>query len=147
MPLIKGNHNGRAAIIPVAIIDVAKYRQHKGSKASVLRGAQPFKALMDTGATSTMISPRVVSALGLQQVNKRQFGGLDGVSWRPGYLFHVAFYPPAEAGVVSKMQICTRELNGAELSNEHSFDVLLGMDILTTGSFRIDKDGTFAFEF
>jgi hypothetical protein len=146
MPLIQGRHNWRAAVIPVTIIDVAKYREHKTSNAPVYQGAKPFNALIDTGASSTMISPRVVAALGLQQVNRRQFAGLGGLSWRPGYLFHVAFHPPPETGV-GKIQICTRVINGGELSDEHTFDVLLGMDILTTGSFHIDKDGSFRFSF
>jgi hypothetical protein len=54
------------------------------------RGAVPFKALIDTGATRTMIAKRVIARLGLQQVNKIEFSGLGGTTWRPGYLFHVA---------------------------------------------------------
>jgi hypothetical protein len=59
----------------------------------VVPGASPFKALIDTGATKTMIAPRVVAALGLQQVNMLEFSGLGGSARRPGYLFHVAFFP------------------------------------------------------
>jgi hypothetical protein len=149
MPLIKGDHNGRAAVIPVAIIDVAKYREHKVSNGSVLKGAKPFRALIDTGATLTMISPRVVSALGLQQVNKRLINGLGGLSWRPAYLFHVAFYetPPVDENDISKIRICMKEINGGELSDGNTFDVLLGMDVLTTGNLHVDKDGTFSFSF
>ena len=149
MPLIQGHHNGRAAVIPVTILDVASYRQYKNSKAAVLKGAKPFRALIDTGATSIMISPSVVSDVGLQQVNKREFAGLGGSSWRPAYLFHVAFYaePPASITDISKIHICLKEINGGELSAENTFDVLLGMDILTTGELRIDRDGRFSFTF
>ena len=149
MPLIQGYHNGRAAVIAVAIIDVAKYQEHKISNASVLKGARPFRALIDTGATSTMIAPRVVSVLGLQQVNRRQYGGLGGLSWRPAYLFHVAFYekPPVDVNDISKIRICLKAINGGELSDEHTFDVLLGMDVLTTGNLHVSKDGSFKFEF
>lgn len=149
MPLIQGRHDGRAATIPVAIVDVAKYREHKISANDIFKGAKPFRALIDTGASSTMISPRVVTALGLQQVNKRPYSGLGGLSWRPAYLFHVAFYetPPVDESDISKIRICLKEINGGELSDEHTFDVLLGMDILTTGALRIDKDGTFSFSF
>jgi hypothetical protein len=113
------------------------------------RGARPFRALIDTGATSTMIAPRVVTQLGLQQVNKRLYGGLGGLSWRPGYLFHVAFYetPPVDESDISKIRICLREINGGELLDEHTFEVLLGMDILTTGNLQITKDGGFSFSF
>jgi hypothetical protein len=149
MPLIQGHHNGRAAVIPVAIIDVAKYREHKISNASIFKGAKPFHALIDTGATSTMISPRVVAALGLEQVNQIKFGGLDGLSWRPAYLFHVGFYetPPVDVNDVSNIRICRKAINGGGLSDEHTFDVLLGMDVLTTGNLHVDRDGTFKFTF
>jgi hypothetical protein len=97
-----------------------------------------------------MIASRVVSQLGLQQVNKLPFDGMGGISWRRGYLFHVAFYespPPTDSNPVSRIHICRKEINGGELSDEHTFDVLLGMDILTTGNLQIHKTGTFSFEF
>jgi predicted aspartyl protease len=150
MPLIQGLHNGRAATIQIAIIDVAKRIEHKESNDPVLKGVKPFRALIDTGATSTMIASRVVAQLGLQQVNKLPFDGMGGISWRRAYLFHVAFYeaPPSEdSALVSKIHICRKTINGGELSDEHTFDVLLGMDILTTGHFRVDRDGTFSFSF
>src|SRR6185312_8448290 len=103
----------------------------------ILRGVKPFRALVDTGATSTMIAPRVVSALGLQQVNRLQFSGMGGLTWRPGYLFHVAFYerPPANDDTrPSKIHVLRKVINGAELLDEHTFDVLLGMDMITTGA-------------
>ena len=96
-----------------------------------------------------MIPSRVVAQVGLQQVNKLPFAGLGGLSWRPGYLFNVAFYesPPGESSAPSKIHVCRNVINGGELSDEHTFDVLLGMDILTTGNLQIDKGGTFAFSF
>jgi len=97
-----------------------------------------------------MIATRVVSQLGLQQVNKLKFQGMGGETWRPAYLFHVAFYdtPPLDGGErVSKIHICRKVVNGGELSDEHTFDVLLGMDILTTGRLVVDRDGTFSFSF
>ncbi len=149
MPLIQGRHNGRAAVVPIAIIDVAKYRGHKFSNAPVLPGTKPFRALIDTGATSTMISPRVVSSLGLQQVNMRRYNGLGGLFDRPAYLFHVAFYHavPTAPAAINPISICLKEINGGALSDEDTFDVLLGMDVLRTGNLRVDKDGTFSFEF
>jgi hypothetical protein len=92
MPSIQGIHDGRAAVVPVAIVDAARYREHKQSAEPVFYGAKPFKALIDTGATSTMIAPRVVKALGLQQVNILPFSGLGGTTYRPGYLLHGRCY-------------------------------------------------------
>jgi hypothetical protein len=149
MPLIQGTHDGRAAIVTIAIVDAAKYGEHKQSANPVFQGAKPFRALIDTGATTTMIAKRVVAQVGLQQVNLIALSGLGGTTWRPGYLFHVAFYksPPVTVTEQSKIQVLKRVINGGELLDEHTFDVLLGMDVLTTGDLRINKAGTFSFSF
>jgi len=96
-----------------------------------------------------MVSRRVVERTGLQVVNRIPFAGLGGVSWRPAYLFHVAFYESSPTGVpqeVSRIRLCRKVINGGELSDEPTFDVLLGMDIITTGTLTIDRDG-FRFAF
>jgi hypothetical protein len=71
MPYLHDQHDGRAAIIEVAIVDAARYHGHKESRHPILRGVKPYKALIDTGATTTMITERVVDELHLQPVNKR----------------------------------------------------------------------------
>jgi hypothetical protein len=150
MPLIRGNHEGRAAVIQVAIVDAARHREHKASGEPVLKGVIPFKALIDTGATTTMIATRVVNALGLREVNKLPFAGMGGLSWRAAYLFQVGFYDGEATPVgegIARVHVCKRVVNGGELTHEPHFDVLLGMDILTTGTLRIDRDGTFSFGF
>ena len=149
MPSIQGIHNGKAVIVTIAIIDAAKYKEHKEAGAPIIKGVQPLRALVDTGATSSMIATRVVTQLGLQQVTKRQYACLGGVIWRPAYLFHVAFYEetPGQIETPSKIHTYRKAIIGGELSDEPSFDVLLGMDILATGDLHVGKDGTFSFSF
>lgn len=151
MPLIRGYHDGRSAILSVAILDAARYREHKTlNDGSGFRGAKRFPALIDTGASITMISPRVVSALGLEQVNARLIMGVHGrPASRPAYLSHVAFYITVEPknSDMLRLQVYSKVINGAELSEENTFDVLLGMDVLTTGDFHLSRDGTFSFSF
>jgi gag-polyprotein putative aspartyl protease len=147
MPLIQGNHNGRAAIVTVAIIDAADYKNHR-LRQELLK-AIPFPALIDTGATRTMIAARVVAKLNLQLVNKLDFASMEGVSRRNGYLFHVGFYqsPAVTDTEISNVQVFKRVINGGELPDGNTFDVLLGMDVITSGNLSIDKDGTFRFLF
>ena len=78
MPYIHGEHNGRAAIIDIAIIDATRHRDHKQSRNPVLSGVRPFKALIDTGATSTMISKRLISELRLEQATVLPYRNKDG---------------------------------------------------------------------
>ena len=90
-----------------------------------------------------------ITRLGLQIVNKIAFSGLGGLTWRPAYLFQVAFYvsPPSEdASAINKIYVCKRVINGGELSDDTTFDVLLGMDVLTTGTLVLDKE-KFKFSF
>jgi hypothetical protein len=156
MPYLHGRHEGRQAILEIAIIDAAKHREHKQSSNVVLRGVKPFKALIDTGATTTMITTRVIEELQLQPVNKRLWHTEHGDRWRPAYLFHVAFYGETVAmgdseedgaSQVNRIHICTKIINGGEINNEPSFDVLLGMDVICTGILTVSHDGTFGFRF
>jgi hypothetical protein len=157
MPYIQGTHDGRAVLIRVAIIDAARHREHKQSRNPVLRGVRPYRALIDTGATSTMITRNVVSELALQPATKLPYHSKDGLIWTTAYLFHVAFYGEKVAlpgdseedgeSLVESIHVCTRVITGGEISNQPSFDVPLGMDVITTGTLNIHKDGTFYFVF
>ena len=67
MPVITGSHNNIDIFLTVGILDADEIDI---SDPSVQFGQIPqpslFKALIDTGAQKTMISPSVVSSLGLQ---------------------------------------------------------------------------------
>jgi len=157
MPFVEGEHDGRQAITEVAIIDAARYKEHQQSKGRIFRGARRFRALIDTGATCTMITSRVVLEAKLGFVNKKLFRIADGIEdWRPAYLFHVAFYgarlqdgDSEEDGIsmVDTIYRCTKEINGGEIKDEDSFDVLLGMDVISTGTLTIHPAGKFRFEY
>ena len=158
---IHGRHDGRAAITSVSILDAAKYREHKQSKQPIYHGVTPYRALIDTGATFTMISQRVASGLNLEPVGSEQVWGVNGPNWVLTYLFHVGFLDSTyqspdnhdgdqhvmERGSteISKYHIYGTPIIGGELKDETSFDVLLGMDIISTGELIFRKNGTFTF--
>ncbi len=56
MHVIAGSHGGREPFVPVAIINAARYKAHKEADHPVLTGLKMYKTLIDTGATSSMIS-------------------------------------------------------------------------------------------
>jgi gag-polyprotein putative aspartyl protease len=156
MPYFHGSHDGRAAFIEVAIIDAAAYHQHKQSGRPFLRDVKPFKALIDTGATTTMVTHKVIREMGLIPVNKRLWHSSDGEVWRTAYLFQVAFYGETipigdseEDGIsaISNLHVCKSVINGGGIDDEPSWDVLLGMDIISTGILTIDKGGSYSFAF
>ena len=157
--VVNGRHDGRTVITPVAIIDVSKREQQRKSREELLEGVNPYKALIDTGATSTMLSNKVISDLGLIPVGIAKFQGIHGVRTRVVYLFRVAFYGAvadkdllASRSIktdkeVHKIYICPTDIEGGEIDKQPNFDVLLGMDVLSTGNLRIDKSGDFSFSF
>lgn len=157
--VVSGSHDGKSIITTVAIIDVSVRKRHLESNASLLSGIKPYRALIDTGATTTMLSTRVVSELDLPPVGIGPFRGIHGIERSLIYLFHVAFYGEKMDSAVLEQRaihvdkevhniyIYRKVIEGGEIEEQPHFDVLLGMDILGTGSLNIDKDGTFSFSF
>jgi hypothetical protein len=98
-----------------------------------------------------MITRSVVRTLGLQPATKVLYRNKDGPIWTAAYLFHVVFYPPIPSAdnvrTVGRTFVFRRVITGGEIEDQPSFDVLLGMDVITSGKLTINSDGTFRFEF
>jgi hypothetical protein len=112
-----------------------------------------FTALIDTGAQSTCISPRVATTIGLLPLGKTQIFGVSGVSYHNYYLFQIGFPLAAVAAGAQQLQasvaIFGTPIQGAELAlpGQGRFDVLLGMDVIGEGSLAVEGSGTFSFSF
>ncbi|MGU9962757.1 MAG: retroviral-like aspartic protease family protein [Candidatus Halichondribacter symbioticus] len=162
MPCIWQKHNKRQAFIDVVVAS-------EETALAIWQGLdspmdiKPYKALVDTGAARTCITKRVADELGLPSAGMRPVNGVSGTSVHQFYTFHVGFVvsapdtgfseidspetknPPQD---FSDTHINNRIIRGAELIMPDSgFDVLLGMDILSTGSLAIEGNGTFSFSF
>jgi hypothetical protein len=111
-----------------------------------------FSALLDTGAQSTCITRSAAERVGLMPIGKVPIRGVSGLQYHNNYLFKVgfAFGTVAETHGVHdpKVHVFAKPIEGAELNFSSSkFDVLLGMDIISMGSLKIDGDGSFSFCF
>lgn len=96
-----------------------------------------FKALWDTGATISTISPNVVSALGLTPVGFAKTYHAQGAS--NAKVYRVNLLLPNETG-----HPAMTVLEG----NLHGFDMLIGMDIISKGDFAVThSDGKTTFTF
>lgn len=110
-----------------------------------------YMALADTGASSTCISQKVISDIGLTPMGKILAGHAQGSAAVNQYQFQVIFaFPtgsPTPAGVVPT-QIVSILVTGIEFLPQPGsvYDVLLGRDILCRGIFTMSFDGhaTFA---
>lgn len=162
MPCLWLQHNNSQLFINVAIIDAATFNVAGGPIGPQLPGPPPmFAALVDTGAQKTMITTNVVNTLGLQAQGQIPIQGVGpNITWHNGYLFHVAFTmpvvgPAAVAMPPGQMQLMVHVnpnvIYGAELTAPAgapaAFDVLLGMDILSSGHLSVGANGQFSFSF
>ncbi len=111
--------------------------------AEVKAGEQPSlyyytdSAAWDTGAQFTLISARVVEALGLKSSCKGQYMGIGGDQESDTYLVHIGL-PDGQL---------KRYVN-AYCADLDDYDILIGMDIITETVFVItNKDGKTTFQF
>jgi hypothetical protein len=102
---------------------------------------QPYKkfvAIWDTGATGTVITQAVADACGLKPTGMMRVYGVAGAHDTETYLVNVSL--PNGIGFAN-IKVTKGNLAGGA-------DVLIGMDIITTGDFAItNKDGKTTFSF
>ncbi len=102
-----------------------------------------LEALIDTGATSTNITPAAAAKLGLEPIGMREQLTANGVIGTPYYLFHVGILVNAKD--TREMLIPEKIIEGPELIHSNfPFDILLGMDVISQGKLTI-MPGKFEF--
>jgi hypothetical protein len=91
---------------------------------------EKFMAIWDTGATNSVITQKVVDSCGLKPVGMKETHGVHGKADVETFLINVML--PNSVGFVN-LEVTLGQLYGA--------DVLLGMDIITSGDFSITNVG------
>jgi predicted aspartyl protease len=107
-----------------------------------------YNALIDTGASCTCITQKVINDIGLTPIGKQPVGGVHGKKVVNQYPFQVALvFPQAQAasGTVTA-NVMAMPVTGVEFDSPGGFDVLLGRDIICRGILHLSWDGhgTFA---
>ncbi|MHB1025778.1 MAG: SEC-C metal-binding domain-containing protein [Desulfobacteria bacterium] len=92
---------------------------------------QTFRAIWDTGATSSVITSRVVSSLGLSPIGVAQVHTAGGTTLANVYL--VAILLPNKVGFPS--------VRVTEAPLPTGTDVLVGMDLISLGDFAVTNFG------
>jgi hypothetical protein len=161
MPCIWGQHNGSQLFCFVAILPASAPSQLPQGT-SYLGPSATVKALIDTGATATAITNRLAVQLQLQPIGKVQIHGVAGVQHHNSYLFRVGFpftlppgssvagLPPPPPGQRQvQLHVLQKVIQGCEIfaGAMTNFDVLLGMDVISTGSLVVQGNQTFSFSF
>lgn len=89
---------------------------------------KPFVAIWDTGATNTVITSSVVNELSLSPSGRVTVVGVHGANETNTYMVNVIL--PNKVGCVG-VRVSEGQLRDA--------DVLIGMDIITSGDFAISN--------
>jgi hypothetical protein len=152
MPCIWGKHDKSQVFLNVAVFDAGVVERISTSGPGDGFKMHVFRALADTGAQATCITAAAAEKVGLVPVGKVPILGVSGLQYHNNYLFKVgfAFGTIDEKNEVqgAKVHVFAKPIEGAELNFSSSkFDVLLGMDIISMGSLKIDGDGSFSFCF
>jgi hypothetical protein len=101
---------------------------------------QAFTAIWDTGASSTCISPKISQALGLGAISMATIHAV-GSSYDA---------PVCKIDVILPNGLVVVDVRAVEVRNIQGADMLIGMDIITTGDLAItnaDNDTWFSFRF
>ena len=156
MPCVWLQHNKSQLFMNVGVLDASHVQDLISTEVSIDDfniGNQMFKALVDTGAQKTMVSKAAAEKVGLRPIGTVPVMGVGGVSQHQNYLFHIAFVLRVQLSGDAREEVAAIHtlpdpIEGAELDLEGAgFDVLLGMDILSTGSLAVEGSGTYSFSF
>ena len=99
-------------------------------------------ALLDTGATASGITPRVVDALGLFSIGKRPLGSARGEEQAERYLCRIGLHATAELSPgMNTLPFTFEPMLVFGLTDAFRFDAILGMDVLSQCDFRMDRRG------
>jgi hypothetical protein len=120
-----GSANGLANQL-VSFIDVSL--PHGPQDNEIISTAYKFKCIWDTGATTSVITNKVVSQLKLEPVGKTLIQGVTGSDTRNRYLVNFKLPNGFNISYVSVTECDS--LTG-------DFDVLIGMDIINLGDFAV----------
>jgi hypothetical protein len=151
MPCVAGNYNPAVGVIlQAAILPPSQLSSFQASPPQTPPNLLMFAALLDTGASVTCISTKVIQTLGLQPSGKTTMSGSTGQNTVDQYTFIVGFLFGAQqnpTGTVSgEMNI--HLVQGCEfMSHGFGFDVLIGRDILCKGTFSLSFDGHYLLSF
>lgn len=132
---IRWRHDGRRIVLPILILRPDPSTDLSGFTA---------QALVDTGSTTSGITPRVAEFLDLSRRGKRPLGSAQGEGQAERYLFRVAIPLISEA---PSFPFVFDDVSGFELASSFALDALVGMDILKQCDFSIDRHGRCILQF
>ncbi|WP_424947549.1 hypothetical protein [Candidatus Spongiihabitans sp.] len=150
MPCIWGSHNNSQIFLDVMVVAIDFDWQTVTPQSPIPR----FKALLDTGAQKTGITSAAAAKMSLSPSGMVRVHGVAGEQKHNEYLFRVGLFLDGAIKVIddksllsSPLSFLNKDIEGVEFNSSGGFDVLLGMDVISTGSLKVEGNGTFSFSF
>lgn len=103
---------------------------------------EPARAVVDTGANSTVLSRPLVNRLALPSRGKRNVHGAGGLNMHELFDFEIGFVVPYTGG--TRFEFIDGLVQGMGWIGHPEFDVLLGMDVLSRCELTTRPDRTFS---
>ncbi len=150
MPCISGSYNPNVGpLIQVAVFSASK--ELLSGKIPKTLEVRTYNALIDTGATNTCLSDKVVKELNLQPRGKTTMSGATGTKPVDQFSVCIGFLLSRKQEPTGKDAFdiaALQPVQACQFSNSgFAFDLLLGRDIICKGSFSMSFDGHFILSF
>ena len=137
MPCLSGQFNAAiGALINVGVLPTGILQLGATAPTQITA----FPALIDTGATVSCISPQVVQTVGLQPIGMTPMVSATQAVPVNTYLVDLALPFGAASFLMQGMQVME-----FVTSSGSPFQILVGRDILSRGTFTMSFDGHFTF--
>jgi predicted aspartyl protease len=125
-------------MVPALVADVELFPPAIFTLPGNPSGGTKYKALFDTGATHSSVSPKVVADLNLTSIGATNVGVGGGTLTTTSHLVNIGF----------PNRVMFQMVRVAKVAVHQGIDVLIGMDIISQGDFAVTNHGgktTFSF--
>jgi hypothetical protein len=104
-------------------------------------------ALLDRGATSSAIGPRIISELKLEPYMKDLLVVATEERMVDYYLFRLGLFCDQSLDTAPAPPYIFAEISGFGMQDSRDFEVILGMDVLKQCDLRLDRSGIWELQF
>ena len=144
MPGISWLHDGRRLVLPVSVFP--SVTADNASECELVTG------LLDTGATGTGIRQDIIDRLKLGKRGRRRIFTANGDVIANEHLIRIGFYPgrfenhPFDLSGISPF-VLERQSLAHSLHPNFSFELIIGMDVISQADLTVSRDGRCSLEF
>jgi len=150
MPLIRGKLDNRRAIVDVGLQPSTTLVAGVAPVATTpVINISPFRGLLDTGAQITCVTQSTAQLVGLIPRGKRRLGNVSNIEMHTSFSFVLGVWYSIEGGETlneTRGYYAFDPIFGCDFKDNDDFHVLIGMDVILRGNFKIMRNGFFEWE-